>query len=55
MRSSLSNLVNNLYEAFHKMKCKYRHHDKKWETSVIKHKNWDCFIEYISFKDNLIE
>ena len=31
MASSLSNL-NNLSEVIHKIKCKYRHDDKKCET-----------------------
>ena len=29
MASSLSNLVNNLSEGIHRIKCKYRHDDKK--------------------------
>ena len=29
MESSLSNLVNNLTEAIHKIKCKYGHDDEK--------------------------
>ena len=29
MASSLSNVVNTLPERIHKMKCKYRHDDKK--------------------------
>ena len=29
MASSLSNLVNNLAEGIHKIKCKYEHHNKK--------------------------
>ena len=29
MASSLSNLVNNLPEGIHKIKCKYRHDNKK--------------------------
>ena len=32
MVSSLSNLVNNLSEGVHKIKCKYGHDDKKCET-----------------------
>ena len=32
MASSLSNLVNNLSEGIHKIKCKYRHNDKKFES-----------------------
>ena len=37
MASSLSNLVDNLAEGIHKIKCK----------------DCDCFLEYESFKDNL--
>ena len=29
MASLISNLVNNLAEGIHKIKCKYRHADKK--------------------------
>ena len=43
MASSLSNLVNNLSEGIHKIKCKYRHNDKKCEISGFKYKYWDCF------------
>ena len=32
MASSLSNLVNNLSEGIHKIKCKFGHDDKKCET-----------------------
>ena len=39
MASSLSNLVDNLTERIHKIKCKY----------------CDCFLEYESVKDNLIK
>ena len=39
MVSSLSNLVNKLAEAIHKIKCKYEHGDKKYETCEIKCKN----------------
>ena len=38
MASSLSNLVNNLAEGMHKVKCE----------------DCDCFLEYESVKDNLI-
>ena len=38
MASSLSNLVDNLSEGIHKIKCK----------------DCDCFLEYESVKDNLI-
>ena len=40
MASSLSNLVNNLFEGIHKIKCKLGHNDKK------------CFPEYKNFKDH---
>ena len=33
--SSLSNLVNNLSEGIHKIKCKYWHDDKKCQTCRI--------------------
>ena len=39
MASSLSNLVNNLSEGIHRIKCKY----------------CNCFLECNSFKDDLIE
>ena len=52
---SLSNLVNNLSEEFHRIKCKFGHDDKKCETCRIKYKYCDCFVEYTNFKDHLIE
>ena len=55
MASSLSNLANNLSEEIHKIKCKFAPDDKKCETSGIKYKYCDCFLEYINFKDDLIE
>ena len=39
MATSLSNLVNNLIERIHKIKCNY----------------CDCFLEYESVKDNLLK
>ena len=36
MASSLSNLVDNLSEGIDRIKCKYRHDDKKCETWGIK-------------------
>ena len=53
--SLLSNLVNNLSERNHKIKCKYRQDDKTCETFRIKYNNCDCFLEYTNFKDDLIE
>ena len=32
MASSLSNLINDLAEEIHRIKCKYRHDNKKCET-----------------------
>ena len=55
MTSSLSNLVNNLSEGIHQVKCKFGHSDKKCETCGIKYKYCDCFLEYINFKDDLIK
>ena len=52
MASLLSNLVSNLAEGIHKIKCKYGNNDKKCQTCGIKNKNWDYFLEYISFKGN---
>ena len=53
--SLLSNLVNNLSEGIHRIKCKFTHDDKKCETCRIKSKYCNCFLEYTSFKDDLIE
>ena len=36
MTSLLSNIVNNLTERIHKIKCKYGHDDKKCEVYGIK-------------------
>ena len=55
MASSLSNLVNNLSDEIHKIKCKCRHDDKKCEACGVTYKICDCFFEYISFKNDLKE
>ena len=55
MTSLLSNLVNNLSEGIHKIKCKYRYGDKKCETCRIKYKYCDCCVEYINSKEDLME
>ena len=55
MESSLSNLVNNLSEVIHRIKCKFGHDDKKCDTCEIKYKYYDCLLEYINFKEDLIE
>ena len=54
MASSSSNLVNNLSERIHKMKCKFGHDDKNCETCGIIYEVCDCFPEYTNFKDDLI-
>ena len=41
MKSLLSNLVNNLSEGIHKIKCKYGHDDKKCGTYGIKYMHCD--------------
>ena len=55
MSSSLLNLVNNLSEGIHRIKCKFGHDGKKCETCGIKYKYWDCFLESKNFKDDLKE
>ena len=50
MASLLSNLVNNLSERIHSIKCKYGYDDKKCETCRIKDKYCDCFLEHTKFK-----
>ena len=48
MANSLSNLIN-------KIKCKYKHDNKKCKTCGITYKECDCFLKYTNFKDDLIE
>ena len=55
MASSLSNLVKNISEGIRKIKCKYSHDDKKYETWRIKCKYCTCLLKYANFKDDLIE
>ena len=55
MASSLSNLVSNLPERVHRIKCKFGHSDKKCETCKIRYNYCDCFLDYINFKDDLME
>ena len=50
MASSLSNLVNNLCERMHRIKCKLGHDDKNCETAGITYKYCHCFLEYRNFK-----
>ena len=44
MAISLSNLINNLSEGIHEIKCKYGHHDKRCETCINMYKHCDCFF-----------
>ena len=55
MTSLLSNLVNNVSEGIHRIKCKYEHDVENCESCRIKYKYCDCFLEYSIFKDDLIE
>ena len=44
MASSLSNLVNNLSEEIHRIKCKCGHDDQKCENCEIKYNYCECFL-----------
>ena len=55
MANSLWNLVNNLSEEIHRIKCEFGHNDKKCETCGIKYRHCDFFLKYTKFKDDLIE
>ena len=48
-------LVNNFSEGIHRIKCRFRHDHRKCEACAIKCNYCDCFLEYINFKNNLIE
>ena len=50
MASFLSNLVNNLAEGIHKVKCKYGHDNKKLETCGIKYKDCKCVLNTKTIK-----
>ena len=61
MASSLSNLVNNLLEGIHQIKCKFGNNDKRCEKCGIIYKYCDSFLDDFldcfkaNFKDDLIE
>ena len=55
MAKSLSNLANNLSEGIHRIKCKFRHNDKKYKKYRIKCKYCDRYLEYANVKDDLSE
>ena len=46
MVSLLSNFVNNLAERNHKIKFKYGHDDEKYESCIIRYKDYNCCLEY---------
>ena len=46
MASSWSNLINDLSEGIHTIKCNFGHDDEKCETCGIKCKYCDYFLEY---------
>ena len=51
MASSLLSLANNLSEWIHKIKCKYGHDDKEYESCRIRVKHCNCFLEHVNFKE----
>ena len=53
MASSLSNLVNNLSEGIHRIKCKFEHADKKCEICGIRYKNSNSFLKYTNLFSNI--
>ena len=55
MAKSLRNLVTNLSEGIHRIKCKFGHKGKKCETCGIKYKYCDYFLENTSVKNDLTE
>ena len=55
MANSLSNLVNNLSEGIHRIKCKFGHNNKKYETCRTKQKYCNSFLEYTNFKDDQLD
>ena len=55
MTSSLSNFINNLAEEIHIIKFKYGHYNDKCETFEMKYKDFECYLEILSFKNDLIE
>ena len=44
MESSISSFVNNIIQGVHKIKYKYGHDHKKYETSGIKYKDCECCL-----------
>ena len=50
----MSNFANNIFKGTHKVKCKYKHSDKKCESCGNKYKYCGWFLKTNS-KDDLIE
>ena len=48
-------ILSNLSEGIHRIKCKLRHDDKNLEACQIKCKYCDSFLEYTNFNDDFIE
>ena len=42
-------------ERIHTVKCKFGHGDRKCVTCGIKYKHCDCFVEYTTSEDDLVE
>ena len=55
MASSLSNFVKNLAEGIAKIKCTCGHDEKKCESSGIKYRDHDCFLECTNIENDLME
>ena len=59
LANSLLHLLNNLSEGIHKIKCKYGWKNdemmKKSKVYIIKYKYCDFLLEYMNFKEYLIE
>ena len=55
MASSLSNLVNSFLEEIDKINSKYVQDNRKCETWRIKYKHCNYFLEYTTFKDDLLD
>ena len=53
--SIISNLANNIAERIRIIKCEFGHNDKTCETCGFEYKYYNYFLEYINFKDDLIE
>ena len=54
MGSSLSNLLDELTQRIPKIKGKYRHDNKKCGISRTKYNYYNCYLEYINVKNDLL-